>query len=147
MQAVQYDATLLQMVEHRMIKWKQKETWKHHTTYFLLNWYCTGPDDTKTDVNEKRIEGSGMKMDQAEQLDVLLIQSAKVLNKNEKNEEAEETDTFTTSKRDNRSPSPLDSQSTQTVIIMVGKKNADLSLGKYQIKTQTKGELIVTPQI
>ena len=44
-----------------------------------------------------------METNQAEQLDTLLNQSSKVLNKSQ---EAEETDIWTTPKRDNRSSSP-----------------------------------------
>ena len=45
-----------------------------------------------------------METDQAEQLDALLNKFTKVLNRNQ---EAEEIDASTTSKRDNRPPSPI----------------------------------------
>ena len=58
-----------------------------------------GQGDSKTSTNVKNTKGSGMETDQAEQLGGLLGQSAKVLNRNQ---EAEETDTSITSKRDKR---------------------------------------------
>ena len=74
---------------------------------------------------------------------MLFWQSAKVLNKNQ---EAKEMDVLTTSQKDNRFPSPLDSQDTQTAIVIAGKKDVDLSLGKQEPKIQTEGEFIVIPQ-
>ena len=65
-----------------------------------------------------------METNQAEQLDAYLAQSTKVLNKVQ---EAEETDASTISKRNNRSPSTLDRQDTQTAIGMAGKKDEELS--------------------
>ena len=64
-----------------------------------------------------------------------------------KSQEAEETDALTTSKRGNRSPSPLDSQDTLTATVMAYMKNADVSWGKYWPKTQTKGEFILTQKM
>ena len=49
----------------------------------------------------------GMETDHTEQLAVLLSQSAKVLNKNW---DTEETNASTTSKQENRSPSPFDNK-------------------------------------
>ena len=60
-----------------------------------------------------------METDQAEQLDTLLNQSTKVLNKNQ---EAEETDALMTSKRDNRSLSLLYNQDTQTATVMAKRR-------------------------
>ena len=61
------------------------------------------------------------KLIRAEQLGGLSAQSVKVVIKGQ---DAEETDTSTTTKRDNRSPSSLDSQDTQAAIVMTGKKDA-----------------------
>ena len=61
-----------------------------------------------------------METDQAEQLHVLLNQSAKVLNKNHDNEE---TDTPTTPKWDNRSPTPIDYKDNHMEIVMAEKSD------------------------
>ena len=55
---------------------------------------------------------------QEEQLDALLNQSTKVLNKIQ---EAEETDALMTLRRDNRSSSFLDHQDIKTTIVMTGR--------------------------
>ena len=62
---------------------------------------------TKVKDRTKSSQGSTMETDQAKQLDALLNQSVKVLNKNC---DTEEIDASTTSKWDNRSPSPFDNQ-------------------------------------
>ena len=59
-----------------------------------------------------------METHEAEQLDVLLNEFMKVLNKNH---DTEEIDAFLTSKQYNRSPSPFENKDTQTKIIIVGK--------------------------
>ena len=55
-------------------------------------------------------------------------------------------DALTASKANNRSHSSLDVQDTQTAIVMADKVDAELSTGKYQPKSLTEGEFIVTPQ-
>ena len=66
----------------------------------------------------KSSEGSGIETDQAEQLDVLLNQSTKVLNKHH---DTDETDASITSKWDRRPLSPYSNKDTQTEIIMAEK--------------------------
>ena len=73
-----------------------------------------GQNCSKTSPKIKSSEGSGRETDEAEQLDPVLNQSAKVLNKTQ---EAEETDASML-KIDNRSPPPLKSRDTHTTIIM-----------------------------
>ena len=75
----------------------------------------------------KSSEGSGMETGQVEQLDVCLNQSAKVLIKNC---DTEETNMSTTSKQDNRSPSPFDSKDTQAEIVMAKKENNSITFGQ-----------------
>ena len=79
----------------------------------------------------KSSDGPGMETDQAEQLDVLLSQPAKIQNQNWGNEETDASMMF---KRDNRSPSPLYNQDTQTEIARAEKKdvNSNLSTANYQ---------------
>ena len=83
------------------------------------NHTCTRPDDSKTYIKVKSSEGSGIESDQTEQLHTDLTQVLKVLNKNQG---AKKVEAFTTSKRDNRYPSPLDSQETKAAIVMAKKK-------------------------
>ena len=49
------------------------------------------------------------------------------------------------SKRDNRSPFPLDNQDIQTTIVMAEKKDTDLTSGEYRSRTRVEGESIVDP--
>ena len=70
-----------------------------------------------------------METDQAEQLDALLNQSTKVLNKNH---DTEETDASLTSKQVNRSPSAFDNKDTQTEIIMAEKRDPDSISSRQQ---------------
>ena len=65
-----------------------------------------------------------MKTGQAGQLDVLLSQCIKVLNQNC---DTEETDVFTTFKRENRCLSPFDNNDTQKEIVMAEKKDNSLT--------------------
>ena len=64
-------------------------------------------------------KGSGKEIDQAEQLDVLLNQSVKVLNKNC---ETEVRDACITSKQENRFHAPFNSKYIQMEIIITEKK-------------------------
>ena len=76
-----------------------------------------------------------METDQAEQVDVLLNQSIKVLNKNH---DTEETDASTTLKWDNRSPlpSPFDSKEIQKEIVMAKKRDTNSITFGQQLKSQ-----------
>ena len=67
---------------------------------------------------------SGMETDEAEKLDAFSNKSTKVLSKNHS---TEETDTCTTIKRNNRSPSHFDNQDTQTDIVMAEKRYTSLN--------------------
>ena len=71
-----------------------------------------------------------MKPDQAEQLDVLLSQSMKVVNKNW---DTEKTEASMTSKWDNTSPFAFDDRDTQTEIVMADKKDTELVSSKQQL--------------
>ena len=64
-----------------------------------------------------------METDQAEQLDALLNQSTKVL---EKNCDTEETDTSTSLKRENRSSTPFHNKDMQIEIVIVEKRDDTL---------------------
>ena len=71
-------------------------------------------------------EGSGMETDQAEWLDTLLNQSAKVLNKNCN---TEETDISITGQQ---VPLLFENKDNQTEIIMTKKRDIDLDSSKQQ---------------
>ena len=106
-----------------------------------LDTTATFPKDSQTEV--KSSDGLGMETGQTEQLDTLLSQFAKVLNKNS---DAKETDAFATSKQDNRSPSPFDSQDTETESVMTEKKGIDLILTTNQLSVTEKNKSITVPQ-
>ena len=80
---------------------------------------------------------------QAEQLDVPLSQSAEVLNKNHN---TEETDASTSSKRDNRFPSPFDNQDTQMEIIMAEKKILVWLFLGLKLEMNGMNKFIIEPQ-
>ena len=73
-----------------------------------------------------------METDQAVQLDVLLNKSSRSLNKSQG---AAESDTSTTTKIDNRSPSSLDNSGTHTAIAMTEKKDTDVTSKAYKPKS------------
>ena len=64
-----------------------------------------------------------MEINEAEQLDTL-NQPVKCVNKNQ---DTEETDALATPKEESRFSSPLDSQDTQTEIVMAGRRDTDLT--------------------
>ena len=84
-----------------------------------------------------------METDQEKQLDALLHQSAKILNKNHENEE---TDASTTSKRDNRSPSPFDNQDIKTGIVMAEKRDTSLTILVQLLERSGASKSIIEPQ-
>ena len=88
-----------------------------------------------------------METDQPYQLDALINQSTRALNRNQ---EPEETDASTMSRRDNRSPSPLDNRDTQTAIIKVKKEGcqSDITITSeaHKPKSTTESESMVSPQ-
>ena len=81
-----------------------------------------------------------METDQAEQLDILLNQSAKVLTGNR---DTEETDASTTSKWDSKSSSPFDNQDTWTEIVMAEKIGIDLTSPPNQLLVTESNILII----
>ena len=80
----------------------------------------TVPKDSRYIMNTSG--ESGIKTDQAKQLDALLNQSVRVLNKNH---DTEEKYASMTSKWDNRSPSPFNSLNTQTKKTRAEKKGTN----------------------
>ena len=72
---------------------------------------------------------------------LLLVRFTSVLNRDQ---EAEETDT--SSKRDNRSPSPLDNWDAQTAILMAEKKVSDVTSEVYKPKATMGSKSMVVPQ-
>ena len=90
----------------------------------------------------KSIEGSGMETAKAEQLDVLLNQSTKVLIKIH---DTEEMDVCMTSKWDTRYPFSFDSKDTQTEIIRAEKDTTSIP-SKHQLSVTRVNKFLVSPQ-
>ena len=88
----------------------------------------------------KSSKGSGIETDQAQQLDTVLNQSAKALNKNC---DTEETDASTTSRWDNRSPSPFDSKAK---ITMAEKRDTNLITSGQHLEMTGTSKSIIEPQ-
>ena len=84
-----------------------------------------------------------METDHTKQLDALLSQSTKILNKNGN---TEETDASTTSKRDKRSSSPFDNQDTPIEIIMDEKRYINVTISGQQLKMTGMNKSIIEPQ-
>ena len=84
-----------------------------------------------------------METDQVEQIDVLLIQSTKLINKTC---DTEETDASTTMKRDNRFLSSFDNKDTQTEIVMVENRNTSSIISGQQLEMTWMNKSIIEPQ-
>ena len=71
-----------------------------------------------------------------------LSQSAKILNENH---DTEDIDASTTSKWDNRSPSPFDNNDTQREIVMAEKRNTSSITHGWQLESTGINKYIIEP--
>ena len=102
---------------------------------------AVGIDELKEKI--KSSEESGMETIQVEQLDALINQSVKVLNKNH---DTEDTDTSNTLKWYNRSMSPFDSKDTQIEMVMTEKRDTSSVPSGQQLKMIGPSKFITEPQ-
>ena len=84
-----------------------------------------------------------METDQAEQLNVLLNQSTRVLNRNC---DTKERDATMTSRWDNGSLPPFKNKDTQSEIVMAEKKDTESTSSKYQLPMTNVCKYIIMPQ-